>query len=152
MPFLCYRPPPDAPDVAPAAFEKNGHITFGSFSSLHKVTPKTIELWSRILLRLPSARLMLKNKSPADEAAANPLREEFATFRAVGGAVCADRRRIGLRRPAAAPLSARAAGSHGSFAAVRRGGICRAAGADVPACKRRYNRAAAFLPGQHFGA
>jgi protein O-GlcNAc transferase len=47
---------------------------------LHKVTPKTIELWSRILLRLPSARLMLKNKSLADKAAANPLREEFAGF------------------------------------------------------------------------
>jgi protein O-GlcNAc transferase len=35
------------------------YVTFGSFNALSKVTPKMIELWARILVRVPSARLVI---------------------------------------------------------------------------------------------
>ncbi|MDA0661771.1 MAG: hypothetical protein O3B08_02910 [Proteobacteria bacterium] len=66
--FLCYAPPADAPDVAPLPALSKGHVTFGSFNNLRKVTPAVIETWAKILRRIPTARLMLKARSFADTA------------------------------------------------------------------------------------
>jgi predicted O-linked N-acetylglucosamine transferase (SPINDLY family) len=64
--FLCYAPPAHAPQPGPLPVEAMGHITFGSFNNLTKITPETLALWAEILLRAPGSRLLLKNKSLRD--------------------------------------------------------------------------------------
>ena len=66
--FLCYTPPEDAPEVAPVPFIASGHITFGSFNSIAKITPEVIMLWSKLLHRIPDARLIIKTHSLVDGA------------------------------------------------------------------------------------
>ena len=55
----CYQQPPDMPPPAPAPFLRNGHITFGSVNSMPKLNPRTIALWSRLLLSVPDSRLIM---------------------------------------------------------------------------------------------
>jgi predicted O-linked N-acetylglucosamine transferase (SPINDLY family) len=79
--FLCYTPPPDAPEVAALPALAAGHVTFGSFNKLTKMTPEVIGLWAQILKAVPGSRLMIKNKSMKD----GPTRERYlALFRDAG--------------------------------------------------------------------
>jgi predicted O-linked N-acetylglucosamine transferase (SPINDLY family) len=55
-PFLPYR---DAPPVSPLPALNNGHITFGSFNRLSKLSREVIALWSQLLRALPDSRLLL---------------------------------------------------------------------------------------------
>jgi len=41
--------------------KRQGYITFGSFNNLLKVTPEVINVWSRILHKIPTSRLLLKS-------------------------------------------------------------------------------------------
>lgn len=54
----CYQPTP-GPEVGPPPFRDVGQVTFASFNHLPKITSEVIALWSRILLRLSEARLLL---------------------------------------------------------------------------------------------
>jgi predicted O-linked N-acetylglucosamine transferase (SPINDLY family) len=63
-----YRPPEESPPVSPLPADTNGHVTFASFNNVAKVTPAVVSLWSRILHLAPTSRLMLKDKTFADEA------------------------------------------------------------------------------------
>ncbi len=58
--YVCYSPPPYAPDVGPLPTERNGYITFGCFNNLAKITPEAIQVWAAILRHLPESRLVLK--------------------------------------------------------------------------------------------
>jgi len=58
--YMCYEPVADAPPVTGLPWESNGFITFGSFNEVKKITPEAVRLWSGILGRLPTARLLLK--------------------------------------------------------------------------------------------
>ncbi|MBF0380180.1 MAG: tetratricopeptide repeat protein [Magnetococcales bacterium] len=51
------------PDVTPPPVFKNGYITFGAFNRLEKNTPKVYELWADLLHLIPSAKLLLKQKT-----------------------------------------------------------------------------------------
>jgi predicted O-linked N-acetylglucosamine transferase (SPINDLY family) len=55
-----------------------GHVTFGSFNNLTKVTPAEIELWAAVLRAVPGSRLILKWRSLADAAECERLRQAFA--------------------------------------------------------------------------
>ncbi|GJQ28737.1 MAG: hypothetical protein HBSAPP03_06210 [Phycisphaerae bacterium] len=55
--FLCYQPPGDLPDVTP---RPDGPVVFGSFNALLKVTPRTVDLWSRVMAGVPGSRLIVK--------------------------------------------------------------------------------------------
>lgn len=59
---LCYTPPTDAgaPPVASLPALRNGHITFGCFQRLPKLTDAVLALWGRVFAALPSARLLLQ--------------------------------------------------------------------------------------------
>ena len=57
--FLCYSGD-ESIEVSSSPCLKNGHITFGSFNNLPKLTSEVISLWSEILRTLPNARLLLK--------------------------------------------------------------------------------------------
>ena len=49
------------PDITPPPCLSNHHLTFGSLCSRYKITPDVIRAWSRILHRVPTSRLLLRN-------------------------------------------------------------------------------------------
>jgi predicted O-linked N-acetylglucosamine transferase (SPINDLY family) len=75
--FSCYRPPDDAPPVGPLPALKSGYITFGCFNHFAKINPPVLELWARLLARLPASRLLLKARSLADPETSARVRETF---------------------------------------------------------------------------
>ncbi|MCE2946390.1 MAG: tetratricopeptide repeat protein [bacterium] len=80
--FVCYRPPSDAPDVAPrrhaAGGDDPGQIVFGSFNNLQKLSASTLDLWSRLLAAEPGSRLALKAGSLEQAGVQARLRAAFA--------------------------------------------------------------------------
>jgi predicted O-linked N-acetylglucosamine transferase (SPINDLY family) len=77
--YVCYSPPAYAPDVAPSPVAARGHVTFGCFNNLAKVTPRVLDAWSTILSRVPTARLVLKSHQFNDAATAASIRAAFAS-------------------------------------------------------------------------
>ena len=75
--FVCYRPTEQAPEVGALPALKNGHITFGSFNNLAKMTPEVRALWVQVLLAVPGSRLMLKTKGLNDAQKRRQLVEDF---------------------------------------------------------------------------
>jgi protein O-GlcNAc transferase len=66
--FLCYGAPNDAPTPETAPCLATGFVTFGSFNSPAKLSAATLDAWAQVLIRLPTARLLLKGKPFADAA------------------------------------------------------------------------------------
>ena len=64
---FCYQPIANAPPISATPALRNGHLTFGSFNNIHKITPQVIAVWSRLLLSIPDSRLILKSKSFKNE-------------------------------------------------------------------------------------
>jgi predicted O-linked N-acetylglucosamine transferase (SPINDLY family) len=75
--YVCYSPPPYAPDVGPLPALANGHITFGCFNNLAKITPRVIATWCDVLHRVPDARLVLKTHQFADPPTAEHVLAAF---------------------------------------------------------------------------
>jgi predicted O-linked N-acetylglucosamine transferase (SPINDLY family)/glycosyltransferase involved in cell wall biosynthesis len=76
--FLCFNydwaelpEPSDPPSL------KNGYITFGCFGSPGKVNDDIIELWARLLRRVPGSRFYLRNSGLASEANREFMYERF---------------------------------------------------------------------------
>jgi len=58
-----------------------GHVTFGSFNNITKITDEVFEVWAQIVLAVPGARLLLKSRALVEE----KVRERFiAKFEALG--------------------------------------------------------------------
>lgn len=76
--FLCYAPPHDAPEVSPPPSQASGHVTFGCFNFLGKVSDEILLAWAEILRRSPHASLLLKNKSLGDAATRSALQTRVA--------------------------------------------------------------------------
>jgi len=76
--FLCYEPPEGVPDLAPPPCLARGSVTFGSFNTLAKISSKTIELWARVLQKVPGSRLFLKSAPLADPGVRAHVAEQFA--------------------------------------------------------------------------
>ncbi len=91
--YVCYTPPPWAPAIGPLPALANGHITFGCFNNLAKVTPEVLASWSAILAAIPASRLVLRTHALADLA----TRESFAARAATHGI---DPARLSLLGPA----------------------------------------------------
>ena len=65
--FLCYNPMNDGPPpTLPPCLARNG-VTFGSFNNPAKLSDSTLEIWARLLDRLPRAGLLLKGKPFGDK-------------------------------------------------------------------------------------
>jgi protein O-GlcNAc transferase len=76
--FWCYGGPPQAPIPAPPPCLVNGHITFGSFNALQKISDAVIDCWARLLTGVQGARLVLKSLAFADQATSDFVRRRFA--------------------------------------------------------------------------
>lgn len=64
--FWCFDPMHKVPEgTAPPCLNK-GHITFGCFGNVAKVTPEMVSIWKEILARVPTSRLRLRATSFAD--------------------------------------------------------------------------------------
>jgi predicted O-linked N-acetylglucosamine transferase (SPINDLY family) len=74
----CYPCTTEAPPVGDLPAERHGHITFGSFNNPIKITPKTLNLWSRVLEAVPDSRLRCVGVS-SDEAR-ETLRRHFSSL------------------------------------------------------------------------
>ncbi|MBL8672636.1 MAG: tetratricopeptide repeat protein [Alphaproteobacteria bacterium] len=73
--FLAYRPPADAP--APSQ-RPEGHVVFGSFNNLTKLTPTTVSLWARAMRATPQSRLVLKSSPLKDPGVRRRVAQSFA--------------------------------------------------------------------------
>ncbi len=68
--LFCFAPPGDAPppSARAAGRDRTGWpIVFGSYNNAAKLTPSALELWARLLLHLPAARLRFKAAIFADD-------------------------------------------------------------------------------------
>lgn len=72
--FLCYRPPAEAPEPAPP--DRDAPV-FGSFNTLAKVGPETLDLWAGALRATPGSHLVLKAKGLAEARARERLTRGF---------------------------------------------------------------------------
>jgi predicted O-linked N-acetylglucosamine transferase (SPINDLY family) len=88
--YVCYSPPPYAPDVDPLPVAANGFVSFGCFNNLAKVTPEVIATWAEILKRVPASIIVLKTYQFSETQTAGRIREAFERFGI-------DRRRVELR-------------------------------------------------------
>ncbi len=83
--MFCYRPA-QQPPIAPVPALRRGHVTFGSFNNIAKLSDRTLALWARVMQAVPGSRLLLKSFSMAQ--AAN--RADIQAFMAAHG-VAAER-------------------------------------------------------------
>ncbi len=76
--FLCYSPDKDAPGVGKLPALTAGHITFGSFNKLAKVSQEVISAWSRILKAVPNSQLVMKTFGFRDGMTRHYMMDMFA--------------------------------------------------------------------------
>lgn len=76
--IITTEPPPSGlrPSDPPAL--TNGHVTFGVFNRMSKVSDEAVAVWAAILNGVPQARLLLKDGALEDEAVRDGLRQRFA--------------------------------------------------------------------------
>jgi protein O-GlcNAc transferase len=92
--FLCYTPPPFAPEPGPPPclgetaakagagwnagwFGDAEPVTFGSFNSIRKLSPPAIEAWCKVLHAVPGSRLALKTRGMGVPYAQRNLMAQF---------------------------------------------------------------------------
>ncbi|HWR39335.1 MAG TPA: tetratricopeptide repeat protein [Patescibacteria group bacterium] len=77
--FLCYRPPDEAPPVGALPAASGQRVTFGSFNNFAKISPRTYDLWARVLQAVPGSRLLVKIAGSTDEhSMSERVRQELA--------------------------------------------------------------------------
>jgi predicted O-linked N-acetylglucosamine transferase (SPINDLY family) len=77
---LCFSALKFEIDVAPLPALNNGFITFGCFQNLSKVTDDVLELWSKILTQLPTARLRFQSKQLHEKIIVEQLYSRLARY------------------------------------------------------------------------
>jgi predicted O-linked N-acetylglucosamine transferase (SPINDLY family) len=77
--YVCYDPPATAPPIAPPPVLSRGFFTFGSFNNPAKIGPSVVELWARILRRIPTARLRLQFRGLSEPEMRHRFSDAFAS-------------------------------------------------------------------------
>ena len=75
--FVCYEPLSTAPDVVPANNLNTGKIRFGSFNSLAKISPSTLDCWAAALLAVPNSSICVKRQQLKNEGVRRHFFSEF---------------------------------------------------------------------------
>jgi predicted O-linked N-acetylglucosamine transferase (SPINDLY family) len=76
--FACYTPPADAPQVSPLPALSNGSVTFASLNILAKINAGVIDVWAKLLERVPGSRLLMATRGLQCPECQSPLREAFS--------------------------------------------------------------------------
>ena len=76
--FLCFRPYADAPPVNPPPALLRGHVTFGCYNNLPKVSPRAVALWAQVLAAVPDSRMVVKAPGLDDPPTRERLWRRFA--------------------------------------------------------------------------
>ncbi len=96
--FFCYQPDAEAPPVSSLPAASRGHITFGSFNHVSKITPEVLATWAELLRAVPGSRLVfLAHATPW---LAAHVRDALARH-----GIAADRVELASRRPHAEYLA-----------------------------------------------
>jgi predicted O-linked N-acetylglucosamine transferase (SPINDLY family) len=80
--YVCFDPPANAPEVGPLPALGTGHVTFGSFNNVSKLTPEVMALWAALVQRLPGSRLVLVSPPLSGATTRQRISDAFA---AAGG-------------------------------------------------------------------
>jgi predicted O-linked N-acetylglucosamine transferase (SPINDLY family) len=78
--YVCYDPPTNAPDPGPLPASQNGFVRFGCFNNPAKITPPVVEVWAKVLNRVPQSRLVLRYHGLGDDSVRNRFTELFKAF------------------------------------------------------------------------
>jgi predicted O-linked N-acetylglucosamine transferase (SPINDLY family) len=76
--YLCFSPPQDSPEVCELPAIQNGHLTFGCFNRLNKISNAAIEQWCQLLQALPDSKLFLKTHQLSDPDITHATMSRFA--------------------------------------------------------------------------
>ncbi len=66
----CYPAVAEQQIEAASPFQRNGHVTFGSFNGAVKVTPAACRRWAEVMLRVPGSRMVIGDISSERKRAA----------------------------------------------------------------------------------
>ena len=75
--FLCYLPAENCPEVGRLPALASGHITFGAFNAIAKVSSGVVKSWSRIIKSVPNSQLIMKARSLSDKSTSMYIEEQF---------------------------------------------------------------------------
>jgi predicted O-linked N-acetylglucosamine transferase (SPINDLY family) len=78
--ILTVEPLPPGVSHAETPALANGFVTFGVFNRISKISDASAELWSRILVRVPKARLLIKHSTLDDPVVGGNLLARFARY------------------------------------------------------------------------
>jgi predicted O-linked N-acetylglucosamine transferase (SPINDLY family) len=76
--IITTEPPPAALRPSDPPLLAKGHVTFGVFNRMSKISDEAVAVWSDILHRVPAARLLMKDGALDDETVRSGLSERFA--------------------------------------------------------------------------
>ncbi|MDQ8731278.1 tetratricopeptide repeat protein [Bradyrhizobium daqingense] len=79
--FVTLAPLPDGIARTPAPAMSNGFVTFGVFNRISKISDEAVDVWSRILERVPGSRLLIKDVALDDQLVRGNLLARFAACR-----------------------------------------------------------------------
>ncbi|MEP9326360.1 tetratricopeptide repeat protein [Paraburkholderia phymatum] len=77
--YLCFTPPVDSVETGTLPMLVNGHVTFGYFGNVTKVTDHAVGVWSTLLQKVPSSMLFLKSGQFDDAHVRDAFVRRFAT-------------------------------------------------------------------------
>lgn len=77
---FCYKPWDDVGEVQAAPCLKNEYVTFGCFNKYAKITDEAIAVWSKILYRVPKAKLILKSLAYIDTGIRQELSKRLLSY------------------------------------------------------------------------
>jgi protein O-GlcNAc transferase len=78
--YVCYDPPTTSPEPGPLPAAQNGYVRFGSFNNPAKITSQVVEVWAKILDRVPQSRVVLKYRGFGDDAVRRRYLGLFTAF------------------------------------------------------------------------
>ncbi|MFZ4287626.1 tetratricopeptide repeat protein [Variovorax sp. HJSM1_2] len=79
-PFTAYRPAQGMGEVNALPARSRGYVTYGTLTRGVRINQRSISVWSRVLKRVPNARLVIDSKSFLDAAIQEAMIRRFEAF------------------------------------------------------------------------
>jgi predicted O-linked N-acetylglucosamine transferase (SPINDLY family) len=75
--YVCYAPPEYAPAVSGLPARDRGHVTFGCYNNIWKITSQVVQLWAEVLKALPDSKIRLQMVAFAESITRNRICDLF---------------------------------------------------------------------------